>query len=170
MSEATAHRTLVRDLMTVGVPTCPLAMSSQALARLILEKDYEGVVVLDEEGHGIGVVTRDDLVRNYDRENFDTLTAEDIMTEGVPQVPPDVPLAAAAHMMRDNGWRIVFLMHNANGIIYPAAMLSYKHFIRHLAAESNEELTDLGIKAARKPPLEVFIEKRDAARRKATGQ
>ena len=43
----------------------------------------------------------------------------------VAQVPPDIPLAAAAQMMRDKHLRAVFLMHNASGIIYPAAMLTY---------------------------------------------
>lgn len=88
------------------------------------------------------------------------------MSEGVPQVPPDIPLAAAAQLMVDNGWQIVFLMHNAGGIIYPAAMLSITHFLRHLAARSDDDLRDLGIKAERQPPAEAFKQRRDAARRR----
>jgi CBS domain-containing protein len=157
-------RKLVRDLMTVGVQTCPMRMPIGDVARLLLDKELEGIVVLDGEGHGVGVVSRDDLARAYGRGDVDNLTAEDVMSEGVPQVPPDIPLAAAAQLMADNGWRAAFLMHNAGGIIYPAAMISTTHFLRHLAAQSDDDLRDLGIKAERQLPVEAFKARRDAAR------
>jgi hypothetical protein len=57
--------------------------------------------------------------------------------------------------------------HNSAGIIYPAALISYKHLVRHLAAKDDSDLKDLGITAERKSPLEVFIERRDRARKNA---
>ena len=87
------------------------------------------------------------------------------MSEGIPEVPPDIPLTAAAQIMRDHHWQVVFLLHNSAGIAYPAAMLSYTHLLRHLAAQSDDDLRDLGIKAERQPPVEAFKERRDAARR-----
>lgn len=159
--------TLVRDLMTVGVPTCPPDTPIAAITQLLLERDLEGMIVLDHEGHAVGVVSRDDLVRAYAREDRASLTAGEIMTEGVPQVPPDIPLTAAAQIMRDLGVRIVFLMHNADGITYPAALLSYRHLLRHLAAGDDAELKDLGIRAERESPLETFMRRRDEARRNA---
>ena len=159
-------RKLVRDLMTVGVRTCSPDTPVGEVARLLLDKELEGVVVLDRDGQGVGVVTQDDVVRAYSRDDARTLTAEDVMQDGVVELPPDIPLAVAAQIMRDKGVRVVFLMHNASGIIYPAAMLSYRHFLRHLAAQSDDDLSDLGIEAERRSPIEVFIEKRDAARRR----
>ena len=88
------------------------------------------------------------------------------MRDGVPQVPPDIPLVAAAQLMQDLKVRTLFLMHHAGGIEYPAAMISYKHLLRHLAADNEAELRDLGIRAERKTPLEMFIQRRDAARNK----
>lgn len=162
------NRKLVRDLMTVGVPTCPPATPIVDLTRLMLEKNWEAVVVLDgEEGHAIGVVSQAELVQAYERAEARTLTAEQIMHEGVPQVPPDIPLAVAAQMMLDQHVRAFFLMHNAGGIIYPAAMLTYRHILRHLAAQSDDDLKDMGIAAARKAPLEQFIARRDAAKKAA---
>jgi hypothetical protein len=78
-----------------------------------------------------------------------------------------MPLAVAAQMMKDKGIRVAYMMHNAGGIIYPAAFISYRHILRHMAAKDESELKDLGLSAARKSPIEQFIEKRDAARRKA---
>jgi CBS domain-containing protein len=162
------ERKFVRDLMTVGVATCPPDTPIVDVIRLMLDKGFEAVVVLDrDDGHALGVLSQDEIVKAYGREDVRSLKAEDVMREGVPQIPPDVPLAAAAQMMRDQGVRAFFLMHHAGGIEYPAAMISYKHLLRHLAARSDEDLRDLGLAAARKAPLDAFIEKRDAARRQA---
>ena len=87
------------------------------------------------------------------------------MREDVPQVPPDIPLAAAAQIMQDQKVRTLYLMHHAGGIDYPAAMLSYRHLLRHLSAQKDEDLQRPGHSAPnRKSPVETFIERRDAAR------
>ncbi|NWG33992.1 MAG: CBS domain-containing protein [Chloroflexi bacterium] len=158
---------LVRDLMTVGVPTCKHDTPVKDIARFLLEHHVEAMCVLDAEGHGIGVIGEQELVAAYGRDDLDTLTAEDIMSEGVPELNPDLPLTAAAQMMKDKGIRIAYMLHNAGGIIYPAAYISYRHILRHMAARDETELKDLGIKAERKSPIEQFIERRDEARRKA---
>jgi hypothetical protein len=69
--------------------------------------------------------------------------------------------------MRDQGVRVLFLMHHAAGVVYPAAYISYRHILRHLSARTPEELRDLGLQAERKSPIEIFIERRDAAREAA---
>jgi CBS domain-containing protein len=158
---------LVRDLMTVGVPTCKHDTPVKDIARFLLEHHVEAMCVLDAEGHGIGVIGEQELVAAYGRDDLDTLTAEDIMSEGVPELNPDLPLTAAAQMMKDKGIRIAYMLHNAGGIIYPAAYISYRHILRHIAAKDESDLKDLGLAAERKSPLEQFIERRNEARRKA---
>ena len=155
---------LVRDLMTVGVLTCAPDTPLGDLASLMLEKNSEAVAVL-EDGNAVGVVDQNDLVRAYSRQDVWTLKAEDIMQEKVPEAPPEIPLMAAAQMMLDEGKRAIFLMHYSAGIGYPAAILTYRHLLRHLAAKSPDDLHDLGIQAERQSPLEAFIQRRDAARR-----
>lgn len=158
---------LVRDLMTVGVPTCKTDVFAVDIARFIIDNNVEEMVVLGSEGEGVGVVGYEELVQAYEREDVKLLTAEQVMREGVPELPSDIPLTVAAQMMRDKGIRVAYMNHNSAGIIYPAAMISYKHIVRHIAAKDESELKDLGIKAERKSPLEVFIAKRDNARREA---
>jgi CBS-domain-containing membrane protein len=152
----------IRDLMTVGVVTCAPETPIKDIARVILERDLEGVVVLDLDGHAVGIVSQDELVTAYGKANYANLTAEDIMRDGVPQVPPDIPLSAGAQLMQDQGVRVFFLMHHAAGIEYPAAQISYRHFLRHIASDGEEDLRDIGIKADRTAPLEAFIQKRNA--------
>lgn len=158
---------LVRDLMTVGVPTCKTDVPAADIARFLIDNNVEEMVVLGSEGEGVGVVGYEELVRAYGREDVKSLKAEDIMREGVPELPSDIPLTVAAQMMRDRGIRVAYMTHNSSGIIYPAAMISYRHIVRHIAAKDENELKDLGIKAERKSPLEVFIAKRDNARKEA---
>jgi CBS domain-containing protein len=156
---------LVRDLMTVGVPTCKTDTPIVDVARFLVTHNLEEMVVLGAEGEGVGVVGYEQLVKAYGREDARSLTAETVMREGVPELPPDILLTVAAQMMKDMGIRVAYMNHNSAGIIYPAAMISYRHIVRHLGAENEAELKDLGIEAERKAPLEVFTERRDAARR-----
>lgn len=163
--EAKSTPELVRDLMTVGVLTCLPETPVVELARLFLEKGIEEIVV-QEEGNALGVVGQDELIGAYAEGNYTTLTAEEIMREGVPQVPPEIPLIAAAQVMLDRGRRALFLMHHAAGIEYPAAVVTYRHFLRHMAARDAGELRDLGILAERQAPLDTFIQRRNAARKR----
>ncbi len=158
---------LVRDLMTVGVPTCKTTTNIVDIARFILEQSVEEMVVLGVEGEGVGIVGYEQLVSAYNRENVKSLTAEDIMREGVPELPADIPLELAAQMLKDKGIRVAYMTHNSAGIIYPAALISYKHILRHLVANNDSELKDLGLAAERKSPIDTFLARRDEARRKA---
>jgi hypothetical protein len=61
-------------------------------------------------------------------------------------------------------------MHHSNGIEYPAGVITYAHILRHMTADSQNDLKDLGIKAERKSPVDAFIERRNAAREKNKGK
>lgn len=153
--------------MTVGVPTCKITTPVMDVARFLIENNAEEMVVLGEEGEGAGICGYQELVNAYDRDDVRDLTVEEVMSEGVPELPSDIPLKLAAQLMRDKGIRVAYMNHNSAGIIYPAASISYRHLVRHLAAKDESELKDLGINAERKSPLEVFMERRDEARRQA---
>ena len=158
---------LVRDLMSVGVFTCSLDTPITELARAFLDKDLEAAVVLDENGHGAGVVSQQEIVQAFSRDTYSNATAEMVMEPGVPQLPPDIPLAAAAQLMLDRGVRAFFMIHHAGGIEYPAAYITYRHLLRLVAMRDQDEISDLGIKASRSAPLQQFFARRDAARRQA---
>ena len=153
--------------MTIGVPTCKLDAPVADIAHFLIDNNAEEMVVLGDEGEGVGVVGYEELVSAYPRENIRELTAEQVMREGVPELPSDIPLTVAAQMMKDKKIRVAYMNHNSAGIIYPAAMISYRHIVRHLAAKDESELKDLGLAAERKSPIEIFIAKRDSAKREA---
>jgi CBS domain-containing protein len=136
------------------------------IARFLVDHNLEGLCVLDEEGNGIGVIGMDELVSAYGQHEIRDLVAEDVMREGMPTLLADMPLSLAGKFMQDQRTRIAYLTHNSAGIIYPAAYITFRHFIRHLAAGSDEELKDLGIDAHRELPVDAFIKRRDAARKR----
>ncbi|MGW8226550.1 MAG: CBS domain-containing protein [Anaerolineales bacterium] len=159
---------LVRDLMTVGVVTCNPQTTVPEIAQLLLDNDLDEVIVLDQ-GKALGVVGQDELIAAFSRDEYRQVEAHQVMREDIPQVPPEIPLAAAAQLLRDQGVRTFFLMHHAAGVEYPAAAISYKHFLRLLAANSGADLRDLGIQADRAAPLDEFIQRREAKRKMVSG-
>ena len=158
---------LVRDLMTIGVPTCKSSTPIVDIACFLIENNVEEMVVLGSKGEGIGIVGYEELVTAYHRDDVRELTAEQVMREGVPELPSDIPLLVAAQMLKDMHIRVAYMNHNSAGIIYPAAAISYRHIVRHLSAKDEGELKDLGLSAKRKLPIDTFIEKRNQARKKA---
>ena len=157
-------RQLVRDLMTVGVETCSPDTPITDLARALLDSSGEDIIVI-QDGHAVGTIGLEQMTHAYAKGDFSELKAKDIIHEGVPQIPPDIPLMAAAQIMLDRKVKTLFLMHNAGGITYPAAMISFRHILRHISAQNDEDLNDLGIYADRKSPVEAFLQRRNAARR-----
>jgi len=153
--------------MTVGVPTCKTTTPIIDIARFILEHHIEEMVVLGNEGEGVGVVGYEELITAYGRDDTESLVAEDVMREEIPELPADISITLAAQMMKDKSIRVAYMLHNSAGIIYPAALISYKHILRHLAAKDDSELKDLGLAAERKSPIDQFIERRDEARKRA---
>ena len=153
--------------MTVGVPTCKTTTPVVDVARFLIENNVEEMVVLGEEGEGVGICGYKELVTAYERDDVHELIAEEVMSEGVPELPSDITLKLAAQLMKDKDIRVAYMNHNSAGIIYPAASISFKHLVRHLAAKDEFELKDLGINAERKSPIEKFMERRDEARRQA---
>lgn len=156
----------VRDLMSVGVPTCKCNTPAKEIAMQLVRNKYEAVCVLDAEGNGIGVVGVEELINAIDTSMNRNVVADEIMREGMPTLSAEMPLELAAKLMVDQKTRIAYLIHNAAGIIYPAAYLTFNHLIRFIASENEGDLSDLGIAAERELPLESFIRKRDEAKRR----
>jgi len=106
---------LVRDVMTIGVPVCRDAETCGAVAARLTG---EVVVALDEDGMACGWATRDQLMAGCAR------PVDDVMDEDIPTVPADIPMEAAAQIMRDRGVAHLFLMHDWPGERRPSAVIS----------------------------------------------
>ena len=156
----------VRDLLTLGVSTIRPEEGIIGIVRLLVERNLEAVVVVDDNGHAVGVVSREEIVNAYSMNEYSELTAEDIMKDEMLQVPPDIPVAAAVRLMQDHDVRSLYVAHHGGGITYPAAVLSYENILKYMLVGGDEEINELGIKAKRQSPIDLFMERRDEKRRK----
>ena len=152
--------TLVRDLMHIGVTTCPIDTPLAEAACTLLKKNVETLIVLDESGHAIGRCGRQEVVAAYARtgatiHGCKTLTAGDVMRPGIPEIPPDIPATAAAQIMLDQGEREMYLMHRDCGISWPAAVFRLDEILYHLTAESKTDVTAAKTKTLRQSPREI---------------
>jgi CBS domain-containing protein len=136
---------LVRDLMHIGVPTCPADAPLMETVRTLLRENLEAVIVLDDNGHAVGLLGRQEVVAAYGRSGANThvcepLTAADAMRPDIPEIPPDIPATAAAQIMLDRNVRDMYLMHHDGGISWPAAVLRFEDILRYLVSEPKEEV------------------------------
>ena len=81
---------------------------------------------------------------------------------------PNKPVVAVEIKSRKpEDWSALLMNAWGDAMTSPAASISYKHIVRHLAAKDESELKDLGLAAERKSPVEVFLERKNEARKKA---
>lgn len=102
----------VRDVMKRGVVTVSFDTPVSEVTRILVEEEISGVAVIAPDGEVVGVISEIDLVRVFDQ-NWDTLTAEDIMTSRVRTADPETTIKEAAVIMRDlNIHRLLILSLN----------------------------------------------------------
>jgi CBS domain-containing protein len=136
---------LVRDLMHIGVTTCREDTSLLEGVRTLLREQLEALIVLDNNGHAVGMFTRKDAVTAFGQSGTQTnggeaLTVVDVMCPEIPEIPPDIPATAAVQIMLDQGVREMYLLHHDGGIRWPAAALCFEDVLRYLATDSDEEI------------------------------
>ena len=144
---------LVRDLMQVGVPTCREDTLLRDAARLLVERNVGALIVLDEDANMVGWIG-EHHVASVAANSVVTMSAGDLMDEHVPEILPDVPAAAAAQLMLDQGLRQMFISHHAAGIKYPAAMITLQDVCRIVAGM--ERAPGVGVGAERPSALDLF--------------
>lgn len=136
---------LVRDLMHIGVTTCPAETSLVEAIRILLQEGLESLIVLDDNGHAAGLFGRPEAVAAYGLSGahvhgYEGLTVVEAMRLDIPEIPPDIPAPAAAQIMLDQQVRALYLMHHDGGISWPAAVLRFDDVLRYLADKPETEV------------------------------
>lgn len=92
------QRRSVRDVMSHAIVTCPPDASPQTIARAMTERNSRSVVVIDDAGRAVGVITGADLLSLYDPGEQVGAAAE-LIRKPIITAGPDLPLADAADLM-----------------------------------------------------------------------
>ena len=105
MDEAIGGDVLVRDVMSTPVIYLYPFHTVREAAAVMVEKGVGSIVVVDEAGRLIGIVTRTDILRHVVARglNPDSVKIGDIMTKNPLYVLADTPIEEAARLMGSRG-------------------------------------------------------------------
>jgi len=119
----------VRDVMTRGVITVSFDTSVSEIAKLLVKEGVSGIAVTAPDDEVVGVISEIDLIKVFDKD-WNTLTAEDVMSTFVRAIDPETTIKKAADIMRDlNIHRLLILsVSPAPGI--PIAILTASDILR----------------------------------------
>ncbi|MGQ9481557.1 CBS domain-containing protein [Chloroflexus sp.] len=129
----------VGEVMHVGVLTCRRETPIQDVARQMSEQDVSALVVVDDEGYMVGLVSRTDLVnaRLYEQywKHWRGLTAGHIMITDVVSVTPQDTLQHASHLMMERRIHRVIVVEPGEKGLRPIGVLSVTDVVRDIANE-----------------------------------
>lgn len=108
---------MLRDLATCPAVTCPTTAYLTEVAETMAEANVGFVVVLDDDGEPIGVVTDRDIVVRAVARGRHYVTAADVMTRHPASVRESATVTQAAQLMADRQCRRLVLADDAGKLI-----------------------------------------------------
>ncbi len=128
---------LVGEVMHHGVLTCRRETPIQDVARQMSEQDVSALVVVNDEGNMIGLISRTDLVnaRLYEQywKHWRGLTAGHIMVTDVVSVRPGDSVQDASRLMMERRIHRVVVVEDAGEGVKPIGVLSVTDVVRDIA-------------------------------------
>lgn len=126
---------LSRDIMTRDVVTVPMNAPLRHIADLLSRKRISSVVVIDNVGEAMGVISDTDILKIVGKDNFEKMTAENIMTHNLEFVKPTSTLAQAAGIMeRKHIHRLLVFSEGGVGASHrPIGIVSASDIVREVA-------------------------------------
>lgn len=127
----------VGEVMHRGVLTCQRETPIQDVARTMTENDVSALVVVNETGTMIGLISRTDLVnaRLYEQywKHWRGLTAGHIMITDVVWVRPEDSLQHASKLMMERRFHRVVVAEDGGDGVRPLGVLSITDLVRDIA-------------------------------------
>jgi CBS domain-containing protein len=109
-------RMVVKDVMTSPVVTTEEQAAANKVAKLMLDNKVGCVIVTNNAGKPIGIITERDLVVRVLAKNLapDSAPAKDVMTSPLVTVDPEAPINEAARMMSKRDIRRLGVLYKGN--------------------------------------------------------
>jgi CBS domain-containing protein len=125
-------RQTVSDVMSHAIVTCPPDTSLQAAARAMTERCCRSIVVVDEHGRAVGVITGNDLLVLYGP-GEPAATVTDLMTPPI-TCEADLPLAAAADLIISNEVHRLVVIDASQDSGVPIGVVSTADIVAEMAS------------------------------------
>lgn len=133
----------VQDWMHRGVITCQPDTPVADVAATMDAKDISALVVVNEQGAAVGVISRTDLinarfVQPY-MKHWRGLNAEHLMTQPVISVLADTTIQEAVQMLNEKHIHRLVVVEKASGHSEPIGILSVTDLAKHVADKQRGE-------------------------------
>ena len=127
----------VQDWMHRGVVTCQPDTPVAEVAATMDAKDISALVVVNEHGAAVGVISRTDLinarfVQPY-MKHWHGLNAEHLMTKPVISVAPDTTINEAVQMLNEKHIHRLVVVEKASDHLRPIGILSVTDLAKHVS-------------------------------------
>lgn len=136
------NQRLVKEIMQRMLLTCLSNTPIDRVARRMNDYRVHALVVVDDDGYAIGIVSQTDLLIAHCRtetELSECITAGDIMTPAVITCTPETTIFdAVTTMTRHHIHRLVVVKPHTSKL-YPLGVISMTDIIRHLLNDSSDE-------------------------------
>lgn len=127
----------VRAWMHRGVISCRPDTSLEEVARTMDSKDVSALVVVNQAGDVVGVISRTDLVNTRFVEpylkHWRGMTAEHLMSRPVISVGPEMPVAEAASILRQKQIHRLVVVEKEGQRLRPLGILSVTDLAKNIA-------------------------------------
>jgi CBS domain-containing protein len=129
----------VRDWMHKGVITCGPDTPITEVAATMDAKDISALVVVNEAGDAIGVISPTDLVnarfiQPY-LKHWRGMTAEHLMSKPAISVAPDALISDAARIIQEKRIHRLVVVENSAGHVRPVGILSVTDLAKHVGKD-----------------------------------
>jgi len=129
----------VRDWMHEGVITCSPDTPIAEVAATMDAKDISALVVVNEAGDAIGVISRTDLVnarfiQPY-LKHWRGMTAEHLMSKPAISISPEALITDAARIIQEKRIHRLVVVESPAGHVRPVGILSVTDLARHVSKD-----------------------------------
>ena len=135
LGRTTGDRRCVGDVMSRAIVTCPPASSLESACRAMTERRSRSIVVVDERGRAVGVITGTDLLALYEGSGQQR-TVADLMTPPITCVP-ELALSDAADLMIGHEVHRLVVVDPSRPDGAPIGIISTSDIVAEMAQESS---------------------------------
>jgi CBS domain-containing protein len=133
----------VRDWMHRGVITCHPETPVAEVAATMDTQDISALVVVNEHGAAVGVISRTDLVnarfvQPY-MKHWRGLNAEHLMTKPVISVASDTTIDEAVQLLNEKRIHRLVVVERASDHLRPIGILSVTDLAKHVSDQPTDE-------------------------------
>ena len=128
---------LLKDVMTKRVVTIPPTLSIREISKIMAREKVSEIAVVGPERGVMGIVSECEVLRHFGKQNWELLTAEEIMTPHVETIRPETTLEQAADVMQKKHiHRLLVMGRDLSEPQTPVGIISASDIVREIGRDS----------------------------------